>query len=72
MTGASIMVAGSAACVRQLSGSFSAFELVFLRSAMGALFLLPWIWRMASRGTLRTTRLPMYALRTGLSYTKGR
>ncbi len=69
MTGASIMIAGSASCVRHLSGSFSPFELVFLRCALGTLFLLPWIFRMASRGTLRTTRLPLYTLRTALSYT---
>jgi drug/metabolite transporter (DMT)-like permease len=69
MTGASVMVALSAACVRHLSGAYSPFQLVFLRNAMGALFLLPWILHMASRGTLRTTRLPMYMLRTGLSYT---
>lgn len=68
MTGASVMVAFSAACVRYLSAAYSPFELVFLRSALGTLFLLPWIWRLASRGTLRTTRLPMYTLRTALSY----
>ena len=69
MTGASIMIAMSASCVRHLSGTFSSFELVFLRCALGTLFLLPWILRMASRGTLRTTRMPMYILRTAMSYT---
>lgn len=68
MTVASVMVALSAACVRQLSGSFSPFELVFLRNLMGTLLLLPWSLRLASRGTLRTTRMPMYLLRTALSY----
>lgn len=63
------MIALSASCVRHLSASFSPFELVFLRCAIGTLFLLPWIMRMASVGTLRTTRLPMYTLRTALSYT---
>jgi drug/metabolite transporter (DMT)-like permease len=66
---ASIMVAASAACVRQLSASFSPFELVFLRNLMGTLLLLPWSLRLASRGTLKTTRMPMYLLRTALSYT---
>ena len=69
MTLASIMVALSAACVRQLSASFSPFELVFLRNLVGTLLLLPWSLRLASRGTLRTTRMPMYMLRTTLSYT---
>jgi len=69
MTGASIMIAMSASCVRHLSGTFSPFELVFLRCALGTLFLLPWILRMASQGTLRTTRMPMYILRTAMSYT---
>ena len=68
MTGASVMVALSASCVRQLSGAFSPFELVFLRNAMGALYLLPWIVQMGSRGTLRTRRMPMYTLRTAMSY----
>lgn len=69
MTGASIMIALSASCVRHLSSSFSAFELVFFRCALGTLFLLPWITRMAMHGTLRTTRMPTYMLRTSLSYT---
>ena len=69
MTLASIMVALSAACVRQLSASFSPFELVFFRNLVGTLFLLPWSLRLASRGTLKTTRMPMYLLRTALSYT---
>lgn len=68
MTSASVMVALSASCVRQLSGAFSPFELVFLRNAMGALYLLPWIVQMGSRGTLRTRRMPMYTLRTAMSY----
>lgn len=69
MTGASMMIALSAACVRHLSASFSSFELVFFRCALGTLFLLPWITRMAMLGTLRTTRMPTYLLRTLLSYT---
>jgi drug/metabolite transporter (DMT)-like permease len=69
MTAASVMIALSAACVRQLSGQFSPFELVFLRSLIGTLLLSPWMFRMSRRGTLRTTRLPLYMLRTGLSYT---
>ena len=69
MTGASVMIAISASCVRQLSASFTSTELVFIRVFLGTLFLLPWITQMAMRGTLRTTRMPMYLLRTTLSYT---
>jgi drug/metabolite transporter (DMT)-like permease len=68
MSGASVMIAFSASCVRHLSASFSPFELVFLRSVVGTLLLLPWMIRMGRRGTLRTTRFPLYMLRTGLTY----
>jgi len=68
MAAASLMVAFSAACVRELSGSYSVFQLVFLRSVVGTTLLTPWMLRMARHGTLRTTRLPLYTLRTALSY----
>ncbi len=68
MAAASLMVALSAACVRELSGTYSVFQLVFLRSVVGTTLLLPWMLRMGLRGTLRTTRLPLYGLRTALSY----
>jgi len=68
MAGASLLVAMSAACVRELSGSYSVFQLVFLRSVIGTTLLSPWMFRMGRRGTLRTTRLPLYVLRTALSY----
>ena len=60
MTAASVMIAASAICVRQLSGEFSAFQLVFLRSLIGTVLLSPWMIRMSRVGTLRTTRLPLY------------
>lgn len=69
MAGASTMIALSAMCVRELSGSYSAFQLVFLRSAVGAALLLPWLVRMARHGTLQTRKFPLYVLRTALSYT---
>ncbi len=69
MAAASTMIALSAACVRELSGSYSAFQLVFLRSAIGVMLMLPWLVRMARHGTLRTNHLPLYVLRTVLSYT---
>jgi len=68
MAAASLMVALSAACVRELSGSYSVFQLVFLRSVVGTTLLAPWMFRMGLRGTLMTTRLPLYMLRTALSY----
>ncbi|MEE8332693.1 MAG: DMT family transporter [Alphaproteobacteria bacterium] len=69
MAAASLMVAFSAACVRELSGTYSVFQLVFLRSVVGTTLLMPWMIRMGRRGTLMTTRLPLYVLRTSLSYT---
>jgi len=68
MAAASLMVAFSAACVRELSGSYSVFQLVFLRSVVGTTLLTPWMLRMARHGTLMTTRLPLYTLRTAMSY----
>ena len=69
MAAASAMIAFSAACVRELSDSYSALQLVFMRSAVGAVLMLPWMLRMAWHGTLRTGRLRLYLLRTSLSYT---
>ena len=68
MSAASLLVALSAACVRELSGNYSVLQLVFLRSVIGTILLAPWILRMGQRGVLRTTRLPLYLLRTTLSY----
>jgi drug/metabolite transporter (DMT)-like permease len=68
MAAASLFVAMTAACVRQLSDDYSVLQLVFLRSVIGVALLAPWMIRMARRGTLRTTRLPLYGLRTALSY----
>ncbi len=68
MAAASVMVAFSAACVRELSGTYSVFQLVFLRSLIGTILLSPWSIRMAMRGTLRSTRLPLHLLRMSLSY----
>jgi S-adenosylmethionine uptake transporter len=68
MSAASLLVALSAACVRELSGNYSVLQLVFLRSVIGTTLLAPWMLRMGRRGTLRTTRLRLYLLRTTLSY----
>jgi len=69
MCAASIMIAISASCVRELSYTYNTFQLVFFRSAVGLLLLSPWMFRTANRGTLSTGRLPLYLLRTLLSYT---
>ncbi|MHA1107522.1 MAG: DMT family transporter [Alphaproteobacteria bacterium] len=59
--------AGTYATVRVLSDSFGAFQIVFFRSALGILFMLPWLYR-AGFGALRTSRYGLYATRTGLNY----
>ena len=69
MCAASVMIAISAACIRELSGSYNTFQLVFFRSAIGLLLLAPWMCRMARLDKLSTKRLPLYLLRTSLSYT---
>ena len=69
MCAASIMIAISASCVRELSYTYNTFQLVFFRSAVGLLLLSPWMFRTANHGTLSTRRLPLYLLRTSLSYT---
>ena len=69
MCAASIMIAMAAACVRELSFQFSTFQIVFFRSMVGVTILAPWMMRMAVQGRLRTSRMPLYLLRTSLSYT---
>lgn len=54
--------------VRELSHTFPVFELVFFRSAVGMLAMLPWLMR-AGPGALRTTRWSIYGLRVVVTYT---
>ena len=68
MTAASSLVAVAAISIRHLSAEYTAFQLVFIRSVLGTAMLLPWIIRNARAGQLISARLPMYCLRTGLSY----
>ncbi len=68
MAAASSLVAFAAISIRHLSAEFTAFQLVFLRGVLGTLMLSPWIFKNARTGTLISTRIPMYCLRTGLSY----
>ncbi len=54
--------------VRELSATFSVFELSFFRAALGMAVMLPWLMR-AGAGALRTRRWRLYLLRAVLSYT---
>ena len=52
--------------VRQLSGDYSAFELLLFRNLVAVCILLPPALR-AGLSTLRTSRLPLHCLRAGFS-----
>jgi len=58
----------SAGFVRKLAADFSAFELVFLRTVVGLAMLLPWLVIRVGRGSLKTTRFPLFLLRSSLTY----
>lgn len=58
----------SAGLVRKLAADFSAFELVFLRTVVGLAMLLPWLVLRVGRGSLKTRRLPLFVLRSSLTY----
>ena len=53
--------------IRELSQSFSVFELCFLRAAMGMLFMLPWLAG-AGFAARRTSRFRLYCLRAIVTY----
>lgn len=53
--------------VRELAGQVPTIELVFFRNVIALLMLSPWMFRQP-RGTLRTTRLPLYGLRVLFAY----
>lgn len=67
MTISAITYALTFVTVRALSESFSVYQLVFLRAAIGTAFMLPWLCRSGVRA-LRTTRLKLYGLRAVLVY----
>lgn len=67
MTISALFYASTYATVRVLSESFGAFQIVFFRSSLGVIFMLPWLYR-AGIGALRTDRVGLYGLRTGLNY----
>lgn len=53
--------------VRQLSASYSVYELVLFRTAIGTAVQLPWLLRVGI-GALRTSRWKLYGLRAFLVY----
>jgi len=64
---ATVFYAATYASVRFLSVDFDTFQIVFFRSTLGVILMLPWLIR-SGIGVLRTDRFGMYALRTGLNY----
>lgn len=67
MTVSAFLYACTYGTVRVLSESFDTFQIVFFRSGLGVLFLLPWLYR-TGPGALRTNRYGLYAVRAGLNY----
>jgi drug/metabolite transporter (DMT)-like permease len=67
MAGAALCFSVSIGLVRQLSESMSTFEIVFLRQLLGAVVMLPWLWR-AGFGALRTQVLPLHGIRAAFGY----
>ena len=53
--------------VRELSATFSVFEISFFRALLGMLVMLPWLMR-AGTGALRTRRWRLYLFRAVVSY----
>jgi drug/metabolite transporter (DMT)-like permease len=67
MTLATLFYACTYGVVRLLSETIPVFEIVFFRSFLGLLVMLPWLIG-AGRGALRTRRMGLYWVRTGLNY----
>ena len=67
MTLSSVSYAFTYVTVRELSASFSVFEISFFRAALAMLVMLPWLAR-AGLGALRTRRWKLYAFRAVVSY----
>ena len=65
---ATLMAALTGGAVRALGGTYSAFELVFFRAAIGITILAPWFVRSVISAGLPTRRLTPYGLRTLFSY----
>ncbi|MEE8332910.1 MAG: DMT family transporter [Alphaproteobacteria bacterium] len=67
MVVASLFYACTYGTVRHLSTDFGTFQIVFFRSALGVLFMLPWALRVGRAG-LATKRHGLYWVRCGLNY----
>ena len=53
--------------IRDLSETFSVFQITFFRALLGAAAMMPWLWR-AGLGALYTTRWRLYGFRAVISY----
>jgi drug/metabolite transporter (DMT)-like permease len=67
MTISAVTYALTFVTVRALSETFSVYQLVLLRAAIGTAFMLPWLCRSGMR-SLRTTRWKLYGLRAVIVY----
>lgn len=67
MTLSAAFYACTYATVRHLSADFHTLQIVFFRSSLGIVFMLPWLVR-AGPGALRTKRYGLYGVRTVLNY----
>ncbi len=67
MVFASAFYAATYATVHHLASDFDTFQIVWFRSAMGVLLMLPWLMK-AGVSTLKTDRFGLYAARTGMNY----
>lgn len=67
MLAACLLSALTGGLVRQLSGAISSMELVFFRNVITLLMLMPWLLYKGV-GSMRTSRLALYSLRTVFAY----
>jgi drug/metabolite transporter (DMT)-like permease len=67
MAGAAVSFSVALALVRQLSLTFSVFEIAFFRLVFGIIVMLPWIIRVGRAG-LRTENFRFYAVRAVFSF----
>ena len=68
MIASSFFYAFTYVAIRDLSATFSVFEITFFRALLGAAAMTPWLWR-AGLLALRTKRWRLYAFRAVISYT---
>lgn len=68
MIASSFFYAFTYVTIRDLSATFSVFEITFFRALLGAAAMMPWLLR-SGFGALRTSRWRLYAFRAVISYT---